>query len=155
MVIKEGDWISLNGTKGLVYEGSLPLVDIDLDKNQSYKNLMKLVDKDQTDRRTPMQKPRDAIPQGLRFGAEGIGLFRTEHMFYGEGSEQSPFPAAQDDREQDRKERRNGAQRALHLCKERYQGYPRNRERSPGHHPVAGSRRSHEFVPHDAENCIS
>ena len=45
IVIKEGDWISLNGTKGLVYEGSMPLVDIDLDKNLSYKNLMKLVDK--------------------------------------------------------------------------------------------------------------
>ncbi|MES1197885.1 MAG: pyruvate, phosphate dikinase, partial [Chitinophagaceae bacterium] len=45
VVIKEGDMITLNGTKGLVYEGSLPLVAIDLDKNQSYNNLMKLVDK--------------------------------------------------------------------------------------------------------------
>ena len=47
-VIREGDWLSLNGTKGLVYEGSLALVDIDLDKNQSYKDLMKLVDKVKT-----------------------------------------------------------------------------------------------------------
>ena len=37
VVIKEGDWISLNGTKGLVYEGSMALVDIDIDKNQSYR----------------------------------------------------------------------------------------------------------------------
>ena len=44
-VIHEGDWLSLNGTKGLVYEGTMPLVAIDLDKNRSYTQLMKLVDK--------------------------------------------------------------------------------------------------------------
>jgi len=91
VVIKEGDWITLNGTKGLVYEGSLPLVAIDLDKNQSYKDLMKLVDKIKVmGVRTNAETPEDAA-QGLRFGAEGIGLFRTEHMFYGEGSEQPLF----------------------------------------------------------------
>ena len=36
-VIKEGDWITLNGTKGLVYEGSMDLVDAELDKNQHTK----------------------------------------------------------------------------------------------------------------------
>jgi pyruvate,orthophosphate dikinase len=91
VVIKEGDWVTLNGTKGSVYEGSLPLVDIDLDKNQSYKDLMKLVDKVKTmGVRTNAETPEDAA-QGLKFGAEGIGLFRTEHMFYGEGSEQPLF----------------------------------------------------------------
>jgi len=90
-VIHEGDWLSLNGTKGLVYEGSMALVDIDLDKNQSYKNLMKLVDKFKVmGVRTNAETPEDAA-QGLKFGAEGIGLFRTEHMFYGEGSEQPLF----------------------------------------------------------------
>ena len=90
-VIKEGDWISLNGTKGLVYEGSLPLVDIDLDKNSSYKNLMKLVDQVKVlGVRANAETPEDAA-QGLKFGAEGIGLFRTEHMFYGTGSEQPLF----------------------------------------------------------------
>jgi len=91
VVIREGDWVTLNGTKGLVYEGSLPLVDIDLDKNQSYKELMKLVDKIKVmGVRTNSETPEDAA-QGLKFGAEGIGLFRTEHMFYGEGSEQPLF----------------------------------------------------------------
>ena len=91
VVIKEGDWLSLNGTKGLVYEGSLPLVDIDLDKNVSYKNLMKLVDKiKQIGVRTNAETPEDA-GHAMKFGAEGIGLFRTEHMFYGEGSEQPLF----------------------------------------------------------------
>jgi pyruvate,orthophosphate dikinase len=90
-LIKEGDWISLNGTKGQVYEGSLPLVDIDLDQNKSYKDLMKLVDQiKQIGVRTNAETPTDAS-HGLKFGAEGIGLFRTEHMFYGEGSEQPLF----------------------------------------------------------------
>ena len=91
VVIKEGDWVTLNGTKGFVYEGSLPLVAIDLDKNQSYKDLMKLVDKIKVmGVRTNAETPFDAA-QGLKFGAEGIGLFRTEHMFYGEGSDEPLF----------------------------------------------------------------
>ena len=91
VVIKEGDWVTLNGTKGLVYEGSLPLVDIDIQKNKSYKDLMKLVDKIKLmGVRTNAETPGDAA-QGAKFGAEGIGLFRTEHMFYGEGSEEPLF----------------------------------------------------------------
>lgn len=91
VVIKEGDWISLNGTKGAVYEGSMALVDIDIDKNQSYKDLMKLVDKfKQIGVRANAETPLDAV-NAVKFGAEGIGLFRTEHMFYGEGSEEPLF----------------------------------------------------------------
>ncbi len=91
VVVREGDWLSLNGTKGLVYEGSMALVDIDLDKNQSYKVLMKLVDKVKTmGVRANAETPEDA-KQALKFGAEGIGLFRTEHMFYGEGGEEPLF----------------------------------------------------------------
>lgn len=89
--IKEGDWLSLDGTKGLVYKGSMGLVDVDLDKNQSYKNIMKLVDEIKLiGVRTNADTPADAS-QGLKFGSEGIGLFRTEHMFYGEGSDQPLF----------------------------------------------------------------
>lgn len=91
IVIKEGDWISLNGTKGIAYEGSLPLTDINLEKNESYKDLMKLVDKIKViGVRANAETPGDAM-QAIKFGAEGIGLFRTEHMFYGEGSEQPLF----------------------------------------------------------------
>jgi pyruvate,orthophosphate dikinase len=89
--IKEGDWLSLDGTKGLVYLGSMELVDIDLDQNQSYKNLMKLVDRTKVmGVRANAETPEDAA-QGMKFGAEGIGLFRTEHMFYGEGSDEPLF----------------------------------------------------------------
>jgi pyruvate, orthophosphate dikinase len=90
-VIKEGDWITLNGTKGLVYEGNLPLVAIDIDSNQSYKDLMKLVDKVKVLKvRSNAETPADAY-QAIKFGAEGIGLFRTEHMFYGENSDKPLF----------------------------------------------------------------
>jgi len=91
VIIKEGEWISLNGTKGLVYEGSMSLTDIDINKNQSYKDLMLLVDKTKTmGVRANAETPKDAS-QAMAFGAEGIGLFRMEHMFYGEGSEQPLF----------------------------------------------------------------
>lgn len=89
--VSEGDWLSLNGTKGLVYEGQLPLVSIDPKKNKAYADLMKLVDKYKTmGVRANADTPSDA-KQALEFGAEGIGLFRTEHMFYGEGSEKPLF----------------------------------------------------------------
>ncbi|MBS1512058.1 MAG: pyruvate, phosphate dikinase [Bacteroidetes bacterium] len=89
--IKEGDWLSLDGTKGLVYPGSMGLVDVDLDRNLAYKNLMKLVNQTRTLKvRTNAETPEDAA-HAIKFGAEGIGLFRTEHMFYGEGSEQPLF----------------------------------------------------------------
>jgi pyruvate,orthophosphate dikinase len=90
-VVKEGDWISLNGTRGLVYEGSLALVDVDLAHNRSYGDLMKIVDKVRImNVRTNADTPKDAA-KALEFGAEGIGLFRTEHMFYGEGSDKPLF----------------------------------------------------------------
>jgi pyruvate,orthophosphate dikinase len=91
LVVKEGDWISLNGTKGLVYMGKLSLVDIDLEHNREYSELMKLVDKVRLLKvRTNADTPKDAA-QAIKFGAEGIGLFRTEHMFYGEGSDRPLF----------------------------------------------------------------
>jgi len=90
-VIREGEWITLNGTKGLLYEGSMPLVDIDIDHNTSYTDLMKLVDKVRVLKiRTNADTPKDS-KKAIEFGAEGIGLFRTEHMFYGEGSDKPLF----------------------------------------------------------------
>lgn len=91
LVIKEGDWITINGTKGLVYQGELPLVDADLEHNTSYLELMQLCDQLRTLKiRTNADSPKDAA-KAVQFGAEGIGLFRTEHMFYGEGSDKPLF----------------------------------------------------------------
>ncbi|MCP4620790.1 MAG: pyruvate, phosphate dikinase, partial [Bradyrhizobium sp.] len=86
---KAGDSITLNGTKGLVYAGKLDM--IDATENPRFMEYMKIVDKRRTmGVRTNADTPEDAkIARG--FGAEGIGLFRTEHMFYGVGSDAALF----------------------------------------------------------------
>ncbi|HAK89574.1 MAG TPA: pyruvate, phosphate dikinase [Nitrospiraceae bacterium] len=81
--LREGDWITLNGTKGRVYEGKLDLLPADPDRNLLYKELMKWADQLRTLKvRTNADTPEDAIT-ARNFGAEGIGLCRTEHMFFG------------------------------------------------------------------------
>jgi len=81
-VLKEGDWITLNGTAGKVYEGKLPLVEPDLKGNVHYTKLMTWADKfRKLGVRTNADRPEDAA-QARAFGAEGIGLCRTEHMFF-------------------------------------------------------------------------
>lgn len=88
-IYREGDVISLNGTKGLVYEGQLST--ISPAENPYFIKFMKLVDKYRVLRvRTNADTPDDA-KTALDFGAEGIGLFRTEHMFYGKGGEKPLF----------------------------------------------------------------
>lgn len=83
---KEGDVLSLNGSKGHVYEGALPTVDAT--ENPRFREFMKLANKYRTmGVRTNADTPEDA-KVARAFGAEGIGLFRTEHMFYGKGSEE-------------------------------------------------------------------
>ena len=82
ITLKEGDWITLNGTKGNVYQGSLPLLPADPEQNKAYKQLMKWADEMRTlGIRTNADTPRDASI-ARAFGAEGIGLTRTEHMFF-------------------------------------------------------------------------
>ncbi|MCX8036699.1 MAG: pyruvate, phosphate dikinase [Candidatus Sumerlaeia bacterium] len=88
-VFKEGDEITLNGTKGYVYAGMLDM--IDATENPRFVEFMKIVDKFRKLKvRTNADTPEDAA-KALSFGAEGIGLFRTEHMFYGKNSEEPLF----------------------------------------------------------------
>ncbi len=88
-VYKEGDVLTLNGTRGYVYEGKLAMMNAS--ENPRFVQFMKLVDKFRRLRvRTNADTPEDA-KKALEFGAEGIGLFRTEHMFYGKGSDQPLF----------------------------------------------------------------
>ena len=150
VIIKEGDWISLNGTKGLVYEGSMPLVDIDIEKNQSYKDLMKLVDKTkQMGVRANAETPEDATV-AAKFGAEGIGLFRTEHMFYGEGSEEPLFLLRKMIVSKTEKERREALNALFVYVKKDV----KDTLSVMNGHPVTIRLLDpplHEFVPHDAE----
>jgi pyruvate, orthophosphate dikinase len=81
--LKEGDWITLNGTKGRVYEGKLDLLAAEPEHNLWYKELMKWADMFRTLKvRTNADAPDDATI-ARTFGAQGIGLCRTEHMFFG------------------------------------------------------------------------
>ena len=83
-VINEGDWITMNGTLGVVYLGQLDLIPADPDKNNEYKELMIWADEYRKLKiRTNAESPEDA-QQAIKFGAEGIGLCRTEHMFFDE-----------------------------------------------------------------------
>jgi pyruvate,orthophosphate dikinase len=89
-VFKEGDSITLNGTKGNVYEGQLAMMDAS-EENQIFNSFMKMCDGiRRLGVRTNADTPDDARKARV-FGAEGIGLFRTEHMFYGKGSEEPLF----------------------------------------------------------------
>ncbi len=82
--LREGDVITLNGTKGLVYEGDIPVADADPISNEWYNKLMKIAAKTaKLEIRTNADTPEDA-EIARRFGAHGIGLTRTEHMFFGE-----------------------------------------------------------------------
>ena len=79
-VYHEGDWISLNGSTGDVYDGQVPTTEPELDGD--FGAIMNLSDKyAKTLVRTNADSPRDA-KQARRFGAQGIGLCRTEHMFF-------------------------------------------------------------------------
>jgi len=86
---KEGDWITLNGTKGNVYEGQVKM--LSAGENQMLKDFLKLCNGiRKLGVRTNADTPEDSA-KAREFGAEGIGLFRIEHMFYGKNSEEPLF----------------------------------------------------------------
>ena len=77
---KEGDWISINGSTGEVYDGLVSTVDADM--SGDFAAVLKLADKyTKMQVYTNADSPRDA-KVARRFGAKGIGLCRTEHMFF-------------------------------------------------------------------------
>jgi pyruvate,orthophosphate dikinase len=89
-VLHEGDWITLNGTKGNVYAGQLPMMAAG-EENVVLMSFLKICDAvRRLGVRTNADTPADAA-KARAFGAEGIGLFRTEHMFYGKGSDEPLF----------------------------------------------------------------
>ncbi len=81
VVVKEGDWVSLDGAKGQIIEGQVPTVKADTNSG-NFGKLMGWVDEIRTlEVRANAETPKDA--QTARdFGAQGIGLARTEHMFF-------------------------------------------------------------------------
>ncbi|MFC1769415.1 pyruvate, phosphate dikinase, partial [Nanoarchaeota archaeon] len=78
--IKEMDWITLNGSEGEVYEGQVPVKDPEI--SGDFETLMSWADEVRKLKiRTNAETPRD-LKIAVKFGAEGIGLARTEHMFF-------------------------------------------------------------------------
>jgi len=101
-VFHEGDWISLDGTTGRVIKGKLN----QLEPSPDDPNLQKFLGWAEPFRKIGVRAnadiPRDAI-QARAFGAEGIGLCRTEHMFFGEGRIQHVRAMIMADNEKDRR----------------------------------------------------
>lgn len=82
IVLNEGDYISLDGTTGFVYGDKMPTVEAIL--TGYFGTVMEWADSIRTLKvRTNADTPRDAA-QAVKYGAEGIGLCRTEHMFFDE-----------------------------------------------------------------------
>ncbi|MEM7586033.1 MAG: putative PEP-binding protein, partial [Acidobacteriota bacterium] len=83
-VLREGDWLTVNGSSGVIYAEDLPLVDTDPEKNPTLSTFLGWCDRvRRLDIRTNADSPDDAA-LARRFGARGIGLCRTEHMFFGD-----------------------------------------------------------------------
>lgn len=81
-ILKEGDYISLDGSTGKVYAEQVKTVEASITGN--FETFMEWADEYRTlEVRTNADTPRDAL-QAKKFGAEGIGLCRTEHMFFDE-----------------------------------------------------------------------
>ena len=84
VVIKEGDIISIDGFNGEVYTGSVPMIEAEYEKQTALLTLLEWADEIRTlGVRTNADLPQDA-QRAVAFGAEGIGLCRTEHMFFDE-----------------------------------------------------------------------
>ena len=78
--LKEGDWISMSGDTGEIYEGQVPTIEPQI--SGDFETIMKWADEKRRMRiEANAETPKDA-QQARDFGAEGIGLVRTEHMFF-------------------------------------------------------------------------
>ena len=143
---KEGDWISLNGSTGEVYEGKIETINPEL--SGDFEKLMKVADKYSTMLvRTNADTPNDSIV-ARNFGAQGIGLTRTEHMFF-EGDRIKPM------REMilasDEAGRRKALEKLLPIQRKDFEGI------FEAMHDLPVTVRLldpplHEFVPHEKEN---
>ncbi len=141
--VKEGDWISLDGSTGNVYLGKITTQDAELDAD--FAELMELADKySRMDVRTNADTPYDATV-ARNFGAKGIGLCRTEHMFF---EEDKIIPMREMILAKDEEGRRKALNKLLPLQKKDFEGIFRA---MTGHAVTIRllDPPLHEFVPHD------
>jgi len=89
-VYQEGDWFTINGTKGNLYEGDLKMIEAS-SENKILLKFLKFCDKSKRLKIRTNADTREDSKKARMYGAEGIGLFRIEHMFYGKGSDKTLF----------------------------------------------------------------
>jgi pyruvate,orthophosphate dikinase len=145
-ILKEGDWISLNGTTGEVMAGKVTTRDPEL--SGDFADLMKLTDRYATmEVRTNADTPEEA-KVAHEFGAKGIGLCRTEHMFF-EGDRilaMREMILAEDE-----VGRRKALQKLLPMQRSDFEGLMKEMHDLPVNIRLLDPP-LHEFVPHDEES---
>ena len=143
--INAGDPISLNGSTGVVYSGSVPTIEPVLSGN--FGTLLSWADDvRRLGVRTNADTPHDA-EQAVKFGAEGIGLCRTEHMFFEGDRIIAVREMILSDDEQGRRE---ALEKLLPMQRSDFEGI----YRAMGERPVTVRLLDpplHEFLPHDEE----
>ena len=147
-VLKEGNWVTLNGTKGNVYEGKLPMMDA-AEENKLFKQFLNICDSvKRLGIRTNADTPEDAA-RAREFGAEGIGLFRTEHMFYGKDSEEPLFRLRKMIMSKSESERRRALNELFPYVKKDFKGTLKAMDNLPVVIRLLDPP-LHEFVPRDS-----
>ncbi|OIO38680.1 MAG: pyruvate, phosphate dikinase [Candidatus Omnitrophica bacterium CG1_02_49_10] len=147
--IKEGEWLTLNGTNGNVYVGNLPMIDASRE-NKTLGSFLEVCDSVRTLKvRTNADTPEDA-ERAREFGAEGIGLFRTEHMFYGKNSEEPLFKLRKMIISKSAEERRAALAELFPYIKKDVKGTLKAMEGFPVTVRLLDPP-LHEFVPHNRE----
>lgn len=142
-LLNEGDWISLNGSTGLVYEGRIETQDAELDAD--FNKMMDIAEKyARMDVRTNADTPHDAVV-ARGFGAKGIGLCRTEHMFF---EEDKIVTMREMILAKDEDGRRKALEKLLPLQKKDFAGIFRAMDGLPVTVRLLDPP-LHEFVPHD------
>ncbi len=159
-VLRDGDRISIDGTSGEVFLGEIAtepsevvrvLIDRTVDRAdapvyQQYEQLMKWADRERRLRVRANADQPDQCANAVAFGAEGVGLCRTEHMFFGEGK---IGPMREMILAESTEQRRAALARLLPLQREDFEGI----FRVMGGRPVTIRTIDpplHEFLPHDA-----
>ena len=145
---KEGQYISINGSTGKVYEGIIPTVEPKI--TDHFNTLMEWSDQIRKLKiRANADTPKDAI-KAVELGAEGIGLCRTEHMFF----EEERIPAVREMILSDNKEQRQAAlEKILPMQKQDFKGI----YKAMGSRPITVRLLDpplHEFLPHDDKSLI-
>ncbi len=148
-VFNEGDWLSLDGSTGNVYGEALPTIDAQISGN--FETIMQWADEVRTLKvRTNADNPHDA-EVAVKFGAEGIGLCRTEHMFF----EESRIPAMREMIvSKDESSRRRALAKLLPMQRSDFKGI----YKAMGSRPVTIRFLDpplHEFLPSDDDDIRS